>query len=201
MEYDGTFDGARHGPAGTDTIGWDEPAALMSTLTWNWGAAGSGALSADFLYLFTGVTPGGTEDEFLRDVITNVGMSGSWIGTDGMGLVLQLKGSALATLSSRWVAAAQVDAIHAGRHEALWIVTGQRAEGISSSGKLCWQSTDNGYTSPAGIAFDAGNDDEARLWVTSVRRADAFRIGEGTEDRCIGSGADIGSPATFFRQN
>lgn len=85
VEYNVTFDGALHGPAGTGTIVWDESAALMSTFTWDFGAEGSGALSTDFLNLDTGATPGGTEGEFLWDVITNVGVCGSFIGTDGIG--------------------------------------------------------------------------------------------------------------------
>jgi len=54
------------------------------------------------------------------------------------------------------------------------IVSGQRAERVNSRGQIVWQSTDNGYTAPAGIALDTAREGAPRLWVSSVLRVDAF---------------------------
>jgi hypothetical protein len=93
---------------------------------------------------------------------------------DGKALVLALQGSSLSVVSTRQVSSNSVDAIKEGRDGELWIVSGQRAERVNSRGQIVWQSTDNGYTAPAGIALDTALEGAPRVWVSSVLRVDAF---------------------------
>lgn len=105
------------------------------------------------------------------------------VGTsDGKAIVLQLKGTTLTVLSSRSVATASVDAIQAGGDGQVWIVSAQRAECVSSNGQTLWRSTDNGYTTPVGIAIDVSNEENARLWVSSVWRVDGYQVGDFDRD-------------------
>jgi ligand-binding sensor domain-containing protein len=105
------------------------------------------------------------------------------VGTsDGNAIVLQLKGTTLTALSSHSVATASVDAIQAGGDGQVWIVSAQRAECVSAKGQVLWRSTDNGYTAPAGLAIDASNEEQARLWVSSVWRVDGYQVGDFDRD-------------------
>jgi len=105
------------------------------------------------------------------------------VGTsDGMAIVLQLKGTTLIALSRRSVATASVDAIRAGSNGEVWIVSAQRVECVSTKGQVLWKSTDNGYTTPAGLEIDASNEDQARLWVSSVWRVDSYQVGDFDRD-------------------
>jgi hypothetical protein len=106
------------------------------------------------------------------------------VGTsDGMAIVLQLKGTTLSVLSSHSVATASVDAIQAAGDGRVCIVSGQRAECVSDKGLVLWKSTDNGYTTPAGLVIDASNEEQARLWVSSVWRVDGYQVGDFGQDR------------------
>lgn len=75
-----------------------------------------------------------------------------------------------------------MDAIQAGGDGQVWIVSAQRAECVSAKGQVLWRSTDNGYTAPAGLAIDASNEEQARLWVSSVWRVDGYQVGDFDKD-------------------
>jgi hypothetical protein len=98
--------------------------------------------------------------------------------SDGTVIVLELKGTSLTVASSQSVSSASIDAVRTGHDGDMWVVTAQRAEHVDSKGRVTWQTTDNGYTAPAGLALDAGNEETSGVWVSSVWRVDGFRIGD-----------------------
>jgi hypothetical protein len=101
------------------------------------------------------------------------------VGTyDGMATVLALNGSSLTVVSNHRVSTASV----VGRGGDTWIVSGQRAARVRANGRAVWQSTDNGYTAPAGLALDMVHEDGPRLWVSSVWRIDGFDDVDNIDD-------------------
>ena len=98
--------------------------------------------------------------------------------SDGTVSALELNATSLTVTSSRSVSSASIDAVRTGRDGNIWVVTGQRAERVDSKGRVTWQSTDNGYTAPAGLVLDAGNEGMRSIWVSSIWRVDGFTIGE-----------------------
>jgi len=106
------------------------------------------------------------------------------VGTyDGMAVVLSPGGTSLEVVSSQSVSAYPVDAIGKGRGGSIWIVSGFRAARARADGRVEWQSTDNGYTEPAGLLVDGGHGHGPRLWVSSMWRVDGFDAFDEGDDK------------------